>query len=211
MRIHRTAVTVLTVAALMLTGGGVAQAGAALADGSNQVVAPPATAADALAFSEAVGRIEPKVARNADGTLTVEATAAGSGVTEETFGQIVASVEALNQLVRQGVLETSDNLRIREVGRGPVLTHNAINVRWWGIEVHLNSSATSDLLGVMTAGAGIAAVVSVLTIYLGGSGLLSGIAAGLLTLGVGVIQLCSNSNGVIIAKPHVGPPWCRGH
>jgi hypothetical protein len=212
MRLTRRILTTTAAAALSATlavaGGGASQAIAA--NPASPVIGAVAPEA-ATAFIDAVAKIEPSVVRQVDGTLTITTTAAKVGVTEDTFRLVAQSVDVLNEMVRKGQLRTTPGLGVSEPGQGPSLMHNAINVRWWGVEVHLDAYWTNKLLGAMWAGAGVATLISILTAALGGSGLIAGIVAAILAIGAGVIQFCSNSNGVIIAKPYVGPPYCRGH
>ena len=203
----RLAATAVAATIAMTLGATVANPAQAAPDPATVTTAAELQA-EAEAFAAAAVRLERSIVRAKDGTLSIQTTAAKAGVNQEAFNQVAASVEVVNQAVRTREWRTTADLQVWPVAYN---AHNGTIVRWWGIEVHLTAAAVSRIVGLLTAGAGLATIAAALTIYLGGTGVIPGIAAGLLALGAGVLQACANGNGVKFYKPHVGPPWCTGH
>lgn len=174
-------------------------------------ITAPDLQADADAFVDATIRLAPSIARADDGTLELETTAADAGVNSDTFHQILASLDALNESVLRGELLTTEQLQITPAN--PSVLHNGVIYYWWGMEVHFTKATLDQIIGAMNAGAGVATIIAIVTAALGGgvAGIAPGVVAALFTIGSGVLQACANSNGVIVSRPYVGPVWCGGH
>jgi hypothetical protein len=91
--------------------------------------------------------------------------------------------------------------------------HGSITVHWWGAQMNLDAYLTGKLEAVLAGGAGLAEVVSLL---LGAGGitapvsLVTGLAAATLAIGAATVAFCSNSRGIKIYKPYIGPFYCTG-
>jgi chitodextrinase len=91
--------------------------------------------------------------------------------------------------------------------------HGSISTHWWGVQMNLDAYLTGKLEAVLAGGAGVAEVVSLL---LGAGGitapaaLVTGLAAATLAIGAATVAFCSNSRGIKIYKPYVGPFYCTG-
>lgn len=84
---------------------------------------------------------------------------------------------------------------------------------WWGMYWNISSANANRLAAVLTAGSGVAAVVSVLIaagVVTAPGALATGIGSGVMAIGGGVIAFCNaNGRGIVIKKPWVGPMWCE--
>ena len=200
---------VVVATTLAATLGAVAANPAQAAPDSHGVTTSARLQAQAEAYVDAAIKLEPHLVRANDGTLSMKTTAAEAGVDRRAYNQVAASLRHLNRAVRGGELVTSGDLQVQPAG--PVIMHNGVIYRWWGMEVHFDAVTTNRIIGALNAGAGVATLISILTIALGGSGVLPGIAAALLVIGGGVLQACANSDGVKVMKPYAGPVWCTGH
>lgn len=171
-----------------------------------KVVADPGVAA---------AKLERFVVRRADGTLAFRpsTTAAAAGVAPAALTSLKASMSHTNKLVRQGVLATTKSLDVYATTASYSFqsTYSAWYWRWWGVEVHLSAYWTNKLINALNAGAGIAGLTAILCSATGVCGVVAGVAAAILAIGSGVIGFCSNSRGVVLKKPYVGPPYCHGH
>ncbi|MFY1696006.1 hypothetical protein [Solwaraspora sp. WMMA2101] len=123
------------------------------------VITNPSLQAAAEAFAEATSRLTPSIVRADDGTLELETTAADSGINPETFDQVVASLDELNQAVLRGELLTNEQLQVFPAS--PSIFHNGVIYYWWGMEVHFTATTTSKITNAMNAGAGFSAIVAI--------------------------------------------------
>lgn len=90
---------------------------------------------------------------------------------------------------------------------------NALTAYWWGEELDLNAYWTNKLIGALNVTAGAAAVVAVLAtagLVSAPAALPAGVASGVLWIGAGAIQTCSDDKGVALYLTDVGVPWCAG-
>ena len=81
---------------------------------------------------------------------------------------------------------------------------------WWGVEIFLDAANSNRLQGLIWVGAGAAALTGLVTSATGVGGLAGGVTAAILTISAGAIQFCTNSKGVVLVRPYIGPPFCRG-
>jgi hypothetical protein len=91
--------------------------------------------------------------------------------------------------------------------------HGSITQYWWGWELKLDAYAADKLVDLLEAGASLAGLISLLMtigVVTSPGAVVSGIAAAILALGAAAVSLCSNSRGVKIKKPYVGPFYCTG-
>lgn len=175
-----------------------------------EVVTVPNQQAEVEAFVEAVVKLEPSIVRQSNGTLRLSTTAAESGISQDAYDQVAASIRALNQAVVRGELETTADLHVWPAGMS--LMHNGVIHRWWGTEVHFSRGVTNTIIGVLASGGTtVQQVVRVIAPYLPTAALALLIAGALMTLGAVVVAACANNNGVRIFIPRVGLPWCNGH
>jgi chitodextrinase len=91
--------------------------------------------------------------------------------------------------------------------------HGSLTQYWWGWELKLDAYATGKLVALLEGGAALAALISFLMaigVVTSPGVIVTGIAAAILALGAATISFCSNSRGVKIKKPYVGPFYCTG-
>lgn len=132
-------------------------------------------------LAQAVRPLTPHVTRRADGTFRLDVARPGV------------------RLADGGVL-----------ARGGV---NELSFHWWGIRVDLDSYWTKKLLAAINTGAGAAGIAAALAaagVISSPGALPTGVAAGILAIGSGVIGFCSNDNGVSLYVTYNGMPWCSG-
>ena len=81
---------------------------------------------------------------------------------------------------------------------------NELSYQWFGQQLKLDSCVTGRIIGALSAGAGTAALIALITSETGIGGLAGGIVAALFTIGAGVLGSCAaDGTGVII-----DPAWC---
>ncbi len=172
--------------------------------------------APARDLGEAVRLVAPHVTRDEDGTFVVHASPAlAAEVGAHRLASIEASVRRVNAMITSGELVSDTGLGVRLADGGASLRGgvNKLSFHWWGIELDLSSYWTNKLIGALNAGAGASAIAGVLAaagVISSAAAIPAGVASGILVIGAGVIQVCSNSNGVSLYLTYTGLPWCGG-
>lgn len=200
-------------AALAVTAGMVASVVPAQAAPADGRTVHPGTSGELAA---AVRLLTPSVSRRADGTFAVHAPArVVAEVGAERFASIDGSVRRVNAMIASGELVSDAGLGVHLADAGALARGgvNQLSFHWWGVELDLDSYWTNKLIGAINVGAGASAVAAVLA----GAGVISspaaipaGVASGILWMGAGAIQFCSNENGVELYLTYNGIPWCGG-
>jgi hypothetical protein len=176
-------------------------------------------------MQKAIRILDPYVVRREDGTFKLTVQEPQSlGIRPEVYKNLVHSMEKTNQLVRQGVLTTDEELNVY-VAEGmdkegtassttlceqpkENLAENALNscpgdnyvtFHWWGVSVYLDHCATNNLIYLLTAGATTSTVVALLAAVLPVEGplgeIIFGLAAAMLGLNAATYDWADNMYG----------------
>src|SRR5690349_22235380 len=166
----------------------------------------------------AVHLLDPYVQRQADGTFTVNAPKSiVDAIPAGVYQTVMASTRKVNSLIKSGELASTPSKDVYVTGKGAaygIQSGNHFQSHWWGIELDLDSNMTNRVEGLMNAGAGGAALVAVLAaegVISSPGAFPSGAASAIMWMGAGVVQACSNSNGVQFYMTWNGAPWCGGN
>lgn len=196
-----------TLVACVVALSGLVAAPAAAGELRRTASVPGATEDAFVEIAHVKSILEPYVTRSSvDGTFQLDApSSVVESITPETMAHVSEGMAFINDMIRAGQLVSTPDLQAYPVGQGPntgTMHHgvNRLDCDWISCTVYLDDENTRKLLVVMQSGGGIAGITATLC---GAFGLLpcsipAGVAAGILAIGAGVINLCSNSHGVKI-------------
>jgi hypothetical protein len=171
-------------------------------------VAPDTSTVEA--YEEAVRLLDPYVVLTEEGTFALTATAAEAGVPQATYDTLAGDMAEINKLLR--LEDGSPGVAVAVPGQpesenGILAQENRIIIHWWGIEVWLDSTNSNRLIGVLTGGGGVAAL---LVAIFGGGPVSAAVVVMVGAIAVGALVYCNASGrGVKIIKPIPLPlPYC---
>jgi hypothetical protein len=174
------------------------------------------TAAQVAAASQAeaeVATLRPTLTPDTSGRIHFDAKAAlALGASPTTVSQVATGIAAAGGTVsgvavQAGAVNATAN--VLAAAKAKCYGVNNYSVQWFGDQLKINSCVTSAVIGALSAGAGVAGIVAVITSETGIGGIAAGLIAGILAIGAGVLATCgSRGNGTIIDLSWAGIPWC---
>lgn len=197
-------VTALTIAgALVMTGTGVASAAPAHATGTAVQTESSAYWHVPGLTRQVVAHYDRYVTIRHNGRYALRIPAAVAAADPAGVRAVRAAIAVANETIAESGSTTVT----------PMTKHGGVSTHWWGISMWLDAYATNKLEGLLWMGAGTAAVLSAMQamgVITAPSAAITGLIAGIITIGAGAIQFCSNSKGVTFDMLWTGQPWCHG-
>lgn len=142
-----------------------------------------------------------------DGAAATRAGATTEDVEDFAAGYVAGGGAVENVEVSE---ETVSALRAPAAALRSCSGRNSADVTGLQANLYLNSCNTNKLVAALAGGAGVAALVGVITAATGVGGAAGGIAAALLTIGSAAVAYCgARGRGIGFHVLPVGPPWCR--
>ncbi|WP_139195175.1 hypothetical protein [Curtobacterium sp. MCBA15_001] len=142
-----------------------------------------------------------------DGRTAADAGASARDVNDFAVGFVAAGGTVTNVAVAQSEV---DRLRGNAAAMRACSGRNSADVTGLQANVYLDSCNASRIVAGLAGGAGVAALVGIITAATGIGGAAGGIAAALLSIGSAAVAYCgSNGRGIGFHVLPVGPPWSR--
>ena len=117
---------------------------------------------DGAAVENLIGKLEPYVTRCDDGTFRLDIpSGAKINKTSREFKAILAGMDSVNELIRQGELVTTSDLTVYSVDGSQFVLQDGINLyksRWYGFEIWLSHSVCQYIETGVVVGEGAAAI-----------------------------------------------------
>lgn len=142
-----------------------------------------------------------------DGAVALRAGASSKDTAEFATGYVAAGGHAENVDISRAAVDAL---------RGPadeVLAcsgRNSADITGLQVNLYLSSCNANKIVAALGGGAGVAALVGIITAATGIGGAAGAIAAALLTIGAAAVAYCAaNGRGFGFHVLPVGPPWCR--
>jgi hypothetical protein len=129
-------------------------------------------------------------------------------VNDFATGWVAAGNTAIHATVDQSKVESFGLTTLNVQG---CAGKNRVDYTGLQLNMYLNSCNSSKIVGMVTAGAGVASIAAVITSWTGAGGAIAGVLAGVVAISAGVLTTCS-AKGRGIAG-HMIPPtsimWCN--
>ncbi|WP_144761456.1 hypothetical protein [Curtobacterium sp. 9128] len=141
-----------------------------------------------------------------DGAAAIAAGATQQDIDEFAAGYVAAGGSATNVVIPQRAV---DELRGLAGDVRACSGRNSADITGLQANLYLDSCNANRIVAALGGGAGVAALVGIITAATGVGGAAGGIAAALLTIGTAAVAYCAaNGRGIGFHVLVVGPPWC---
>lgn len=196
-------IAVVTTAAMASLGFAASTQAASPAQGSTRATAPQSAIAVGKQYQAEIKLLDPFVSTNADGTLSMAAPhSVMQRVDSGHMKSLLAGLADVNAKIRAGQLKTTAAHQVYDptsVGFNIQWNWTGKKWNWWGMSYWFSEHWTLKIEGMVTIGTGVAGLCAVLAAILVQPEvvILCGIAAAILTIGIGWMMVADNGGGVV--------------
>ena len=174
-------------------------------------------------YEHAIGEMEKHLSVASDGTIVLDVkNAADIHVNPDAFDELGKSLQKVNTLLRINQLQPTQvglktdfgpsvvmEARITAAGSCPGIDHTY--TYWWGHQIDLNECQTQKLIADLQIGAGVAALVALLTAALVPIAIIAGVIGAIMAIEQGVFQYydqqCGHQGIAIYMTYFSDIPW----